>query len=480
MTLKINIGDAWKYVDSAKINIGDVWKDVIFAVYPTVTLTGVTSITKTTAISGGLVVSDGNSTVTAIGVCWSTNIDPTTGDTKTIDGSGTGVFTSNLSGLTPGTIYYIRAYATNSVGTAYSDNYMFTTPAYIIVDVGLQHSMLINNKFVSWGWGYNGQGQLGDNTTVSKLTPVKVCCNKTFCQISGGYQYSLAIDKDGKAWGWGYNVYGQLGDNTIVYKSMPIAVFGNKTFCQIVAGWRYSLAIDNNGKAWGWGYNSQGQLGDNSTTSRLTPVSVYGNKTFCKISAGTNSYHSLAIDKNGKAWGWGYNGQGQLGDNTILSKRTPVSVYGSKTFCQIITGSQYHSLALDKNGKVWSWGYNVYGQLGDNTAVSKRTPISVYGNKTFCQISGRRYTSLAIDKNGKAWGWGYNTHGQLGDNSTTSKLTPVSVYGNKTFCKISAGFHVMAIDNNDKAWSWGLNNYGQLGDNTIVSKKTPVAVCGLA
>ena len=108
MALKINIGDTWKYVDSAKINIGDVWKDVIFAVYPTVTLTGVTSITKTTAISGGLVVSDGNSTVTSRGVCWSTNIDPTTGDTKTIDGSGTGGFISNLTGLTVGTTYYLE------------------------------------------------------------------------------------------------------------------------------------------------------------------------------------------------------------------------------------------------------------------------------------------------------------------------------------------------------------------------------------
>ena len=476
MALKINIGDTWKYVDSAKINIGDVWKDVIFAVYATVTLTGVTSITKTTAISGGLVVSDGNSTVTSRGVCWSINMDPTTGDTKTIDGSGTGVFTSNLTGLTVGTTYYIRAYATNSVGTSYSDNYMFTTTAYIIVDVGLNHSML--NQLKLWGWGYNQYGQLGDNTIISKRTPISIYGNKTFCQISCGFYHSIGLDKNGKVWSWGYNPYGQLGDNTTVSKSTPVAVCGNKTFCQISAGIYHNIGIDKNGKAWSWGYNGFGQLGDNTTVSKLTPVSIYGNKTFCRIIAGFY-YNSFGIDKNGKVWSWGYNVFGQLGNNTATDKWTPVSILGAnKTFCQISGG--YYALALDKNGKLWAWGQNSSGQLGDNSAVSKSTPVAVCGNnKTFCKISGKYQTSFGIDKNGKAWGWGHNGYGQLGDNSAVSISTPVAVYGSKTFCSIISTSHSIAIDKNDKAWSWGYNNVGQLGDNTIISKRTPVAICGL-
>ena len=96
--------------------------------YPTVTTTAVTSITSTTAASGGNVTSTGGATVTARGVCWSTSINPTVAlSTKTSDGTGLGSFTSTLTGLTSSTFYYVRAYATNSIGTAYGDNVTFTT-----------------------------------------------------------------------------------------------------------------------------------------------------------------------------------------------------------------------------------------------------------------------------------------------------------------------------------------------------------------
>ena len=146
-------------------------------------------------------------------------------------------------------------------------------------------------------------------------------------------------------------------------------------------------------------------------------------KTFCQISAG--NLHSLALDKNGRAWAWGNNGQGQLGDNTIVSKLTPVSVLGAvKTFCQISAG-QLHSLALDKNGRAWGWGNNV-GTLGDNTIISQRTPVSVLGAvKTFCQIAAGFNNSIAVDKNGNVWTWGLNTAGQLGNNITFQ--TPIRV-----------------------------------------------------
>ncbi len=97
---------------------------------PTVTTDAVSAITSTTATSGGDVTSDGGAAVTARGVCWSTNPTPTTADSHTTDGTGTGTFTSSLTGLTAGTLYYVRAYATNSVGTAYGNQESFTTLGY--------------------------------------------------------------------------------------------------------------------------------------------------------------------------------------------------------------------------------------------------------------------------------------------------------------------------------------------------------------
>jgi alpha-tubulin suppressor-like RCC1 family protein len=350
---------------------------------------------------------------------------------------------------------------------------------------GSNHSLAIDKNGRAWAWGANLYGNLGDNTIVSKLTPVSVLgAVKTFCKIAAGDIHSLAIDKNGRAWGWGSNIFGELGDNTIVSKLTPVSVLGAvKTFCQIAGGGNHSLAIDKNGRAWAWGYNEYGQLGDNTIVSKLTPVSVLGAvKTFCQIAGGGN--HSLAIDKNGRAWAWGLNdfdeSGGQLGNNTVISQRTPVSVLGAvKTFCQIAGGGN-HSLAIDKNGRAWAWGVNSNGELGNNTTDNQLTPVSVLGAvKTFCKIAAGDIHSLAIDKNGRAWAWGYNTFGQLGNTTEVDQLTPVSVLGAvKTFCQIAGGsFHSLAIDKNGRAWGWGSNSNGALGQDII--NYTPIRICNI-
>ena len=222
--------------------------------------------------------------------------------------------------------------------------------------------------------------------------------------------------------------------------------------------------------------NDQGSLGDNSNQSRRTPVKLAGaTKTFCQIAA------RVAIDKYGRAWAWGDGDFGSLGNgNELVISFTPIRVYGNKTFCKIGANGAT-SIAIDKNGKAWGWGYNGgdYNLIGDGTQNNRSTPTAVAGNKTFCEISVRGH-SLAIDKYGKAWGWGSNYNGRIGDNSTSDRLVPVSVYGSKTFCKIFAGGEFsLAIDKNGTTWSWGANTYGALGDNSITSRLTPVRVCNI-
>jgi hypothetical protein len=104
------------------------------AATPTLTTTAVSSITETTAVSGGNVSNNGGLTLTARGVCWSTSANPTVANSKTVDGNGTGPFTSSITGLTGNTLYYVRAYATNSLGTAYGNQISFTTVVSIPTD----------------------------------------------------------------------------------------------------------------------------------------------------------------------------------------------------------------------------------------------------------------------------------------------------------------------------------------------------------
>jgi len=132
----------------------------------TVTTTAASAITNTSATSGGNVTNDGGATVTARGICYATTQNPTTANTVVNSGSGTGTFTSNLSGLTLGTTYYVRAFATNSVGTAYGNQISFTTTGGVIFSCDTLHYPLAGTATVygSSNGGYvsgnNGYGDL--------------------------------------------------------------------------------------------------------------------------------------------------------------------------------------------------------------------------------------------------------------------------------------------------------------------------------
>lgn len=278
-----------------------------------------------------------------------------------------------------------------------------------------------------WGWGATSYGQVG-HFNYSDGPQYTVTNVATFCKIAMGPGVSYGIDYNGKLWSWGGNYYGQLGQNLspdYANRSIPSPISGNaKTFCQITGAGFNGVAIDHRGKVWCWGQNYYGNLGDNSTTIRLTPVSIVETttKTFCKISSGGS--HNLAIDKNGKLWGWGTSYNGELAQSSNIAYSTPVAIGGStKTFCKITAGL-YFSGGIDKNGKVWTWGSNAYGQLGDGTTITKYTPTAIAGtNKTFCEIKTSDNSMFAIDKNGKLWSWGFWKF--VG--TSAEKLTPVQI-----------------------------------------------------
>ena len=167
---------------------------------PTVTTTDVTNIAQTTATSGGNVTSDGGATVTTRGVCWNTSTNPTTANSHTTDGSGTGTFVSNLTGLTANTLYYVRAYATNSVGTSYGNELSFTTltPPFICGDIVSYEGKTYNTVQIGtqcWfkenlnvGTRINGSQDQLDNGIKEKY-----CYNdlESNCDVYGGlYQWN--------------------------------------------------------------------------------------------------------------------------------------------------------------------------------------------------------------------------------------------------------------------------------------------------
>jgi alpha-tubulin suppressor-like RCC1 family protein len=360
----------------------------------------------------------------------------------------------------------------------------------LYVSDGTEWATIVPFVNQAWAWGANNFfdfipfGQLGDNTTVNKSSPVSVVggfCD--WCQVSAGASFSLGVRTRGTAWAWGYNNRGQLGTNNTISMSSPVSVVGGfADWCQVSAGSDHSLGVRQNGTAWAWGTNYQGRLGDNTATNKSSPVSVVGGFCdWCQVSAG---YHSLGVRQSGTAWAWGRGTEGQLGDNTTVDRSSPVSVVGGFTdWCQV-SASVAHSLGVRQNGTAWGWGSNVKGQLGNNTVTDRSSPVSVVGGFTnWCQVAAGSANSLAVRQNGTAWSWGCNSNGELGDNTTASKSSPVSVVGGFTdWCQVSTSnsplSHSLGVRQNGTAWAWGCNFCGQLGDNTETPRSSPVSVIG--
>jgi alpha-tubulin suppressor-like RCC1 family protein len=337
--------------------------------------------------------------------------------------------------------------------------------------------------FTLWTWGGNNGGQLGDNTTTPRSSPGTTAgAGTTWCQVSAGY-HTAAVKTDGTLWTWGYNRCGPLGDGTTTNRSSPVTTAGaGTTWCQVSAGGYYhTTAVKTDGTLWTWGRNNFGELGDGTTTNRSSPVTTAGaGTTWCQASAG--GYHTVAVKTDGTLWTWGYNGSGRLGDNTTTDQSSPVTTAGGgTTWCQASAGYR-HIAAVKTDGTLWTWGYNGYGRLGDNTTTDQSSPVTTAGGgTTWCQASaGYRHTT-AIKTDGTLWTWGRNNCGQLGDNTTTNRSSPVTTAGaGTTWCQVSAGgyYNTTAVKTDGTLWTWGRNNTGQLGTGTTTDQSSPGTTAG--
>jgi alpha-tubulin suppressor-like RCC1 family protein len=383
-----------------------------------------------------------------------------------------------LTDINPGSIYFVE-----DVGVPYIKK---LNGVWVPIDPLLSPILPVENAYA---WGSNAYGQLGDNTVTSRSSPVSVAGGftdwlsvsaSTGSAVSNG-NHSLGVRANGSLWAWGSNANGRLGDNTATDRSSPVSVVGGFTdWISASAGNSHSLGVRANGSLWAWGIGGSGRLGDNTVTTRSSPVSVVGGFTDW-ISASAGSSHNLGVRANGSLWAWGSNSSGQLGDDTATTRSSPVSVVGGFTDWISASAGYVHNLGVRANGTLWAWGNNALAQLGDDTITSRSSPVSVVGGFTdWIQASGGRFHSLGVRANGTLWAWGSGSNGRLGTNNTAGRSSPVSVVGGFTdWIQASAGPGCSsAVRANGTLWAWGLNAQGQLGDNTTTNRSSPVSVVG--
>lgn len=306
----------------------------------------------------------------------------------------------------------------------------------------------------------------------------------TFTSISAGGGHSLAIGSDGKTYAWGLNASGQLGDGSGVSQKYPVEVAmpDGVTFTEVYAGHEFSLAYGDDGKAYTWGLNTSGQLGDGTFDSRPIPgpVAVPAGVSFTSVTAG--GAHVLAFGDDGKVYAWGTNLSGQLGDDSRTDRNAPVEVLvpAGVSFTSLAPGFE-HSLALGDDGKVYAWGWNGSGQIGTGVGSFLLTPVEVStpSGLTFTKVRAHGDSSFAFANDGTVYGWGGNYDGRLGNGESTNQFLPIEVAApaGVTFVELSAGeTHTLALGSDGNTYAWGSNSLGQLGDGSGTNQLVPVEV----
>jgi len=328
-------------------------------------------------------------------------------------------------------------------------------------------------------WGRNSSGGLGDNTITRRSSPVQTIASTTIWkQVSGGNNHMGAIKSDGTLWMWGFNQFAQLGDNSVVHRSSPVqTVAAGTNWQQLSCGYGHNGAIKTDGTLWMWGVGGNGALGDNTGIAKSSPVqTVTGGTNWNQIACGGS--FTGAIKSDGTLWMWGYNQFGMLGNNSIAQVSSPVqTITGGTNWYQISCGYRL-AAGIKKDGTLWCWGYNAQGQLGDNTVVDKSSPVqTITGGTNWKQVSCGFYFTAAIKTDGTLWMWGRNAYGELGINSLTFISSPVqTVTGGTNWKQVSCsrGGHVAALKTDGSLWLWGNANNGQIGNNNITPRSSPV------
>ncbi|MGC2873387.1 fibronectin type III domain-containing protein [Ihubacter sp. mB4P-1] len=339
-----------------------------------------------------------------------------------------------------------------------------TGPKIQSISLGEEYSGAITKDGNLYMWGDNLYGQLGDDTEEDSIIPKKIMSNVQ--SISLRFRHSGAITKNGDLYMWGENYSHELGDGTIESSLIPKKIMSNVQTVSV--GILHSGAIAKNGDLYMWGGNGYGQLGyDTTKPHAVTPKKIMSNVQTVSL----GGYCSGAITKDGDLYMWGSNSDGQLGDGTREASLTPKKIMSN---VQTVSLGEYYSGAITKDGDLYMWGSNSDGQLGDGTREASLTPKKIMSDVQSVSLGGsfQAYNGGAITKDGDLYMWGSNRYGQLGDGTREASLTPKKVMSNVQSVSFGA-HHRGVITKTGNLYMWGSNSDGQLGDGTTEGSLVP-------
>lgn len=258
-----------------------------------------------------------------------------------------------------------------------------------------------------------------------------------FAELSGNDSHTCALASS-QVFCWGANTYGQLGNGTTTNSLKPTPIkytdgLQAGTITKIGTGNAHTCALAQS-QVWCWGTGSYGQLGNGTTPATVTtPTKVDGLAGLTVQDLSVGAFNTCAIASS-RVFCWGWNPDGQIGDGTTVNKLVPTKLPtagpgGTKNAVSVST-TDYHSCMAASDGTVYCWGRNSSGQIGDKTTTNRLTPVQALTTASVVSgvdkvATGSAHTCVltGLAPPARMWCWGLNANGQLGYNDTTNRTS---------------------------------------------------------
>ena len=336
-------------------------------------------------------------------------------------------------------------------------------------------ALLMSGEVLGWGGAGSGRYNPGyvDICSAPKSDgkPVYVGSSLRLSCVSAGYGVSLGVSTQHELLVWGWNPLGVGGDQAS--SEIPTPINNITAPIAVVAGQSIFAAIDQAGILYTWGLNVDHALGRTTEQINALPGLVNGLPAIQEVAVGDN--FMIALSREGEVFSFGSNSAGQLGLGHLRTVGTAerVLITASKDAASTLTASiksiavgATHVLALCREGNVYAWGSNQYGQLGHQRNRYDSQPTLIQMPEKITALAAGTHFSLALTESGHVYAWGWNGFGQLATNDTRPRSTPTKVLGLAQVHAIAAGeMHALALGKR-ALYGWGSNDAGQLGRAT--------------
>jgi alpha-tubulin suppressor-like RCC1 family protein len=342
------------------------------------------------------------------------------------------------------------------------------------ISAGDNHTCGTRSDGKLYCWGNNEEGEVGDGSPSGPVyAPLRIGSFADWAQASAGGNHTCGVRKNGKLYCWGYDNFGQIGDGASTGATSPRRIGSFEDWANVSASYRHTCGVRKNGKLYCWGRDTFGQIGDGDVANDHAAPSRIGTfEDWVRVDAG--GHHTCGVRANGKLYCWGHDYNGQVGDGADTGATSPRRIGTFEDWSRVAAGLS-HTCGVRTNGKLYCWGYGEFGQVGDSEEdLLAESPRRIGSFEDWSRIAAGDSHTCGARTNGKLYCWGSDSYGQIGDDDGTHAIAPRRVSSSEDWATVTAGENHSCGIRAHKLYCWGRDNLGQLGDGT--DDDTPVTV----